>query len=405
MTEGEPQTSEVVRGASRLAFDAIEQVSLLVEQMHANISAASPALGKGTDGRTRGITGLVYGGVRLGNSISRSILDQALKILPSQNLATLASPSSPHSDAARSALNGVMGDTLFETENPLAIPMRLRRQGQPLTLDRDALTHSIPEASGKILIVVHGLCMNDRQWKRDGHDHAAELAREGGYTPVYLNYNSGRHVSENGRDLASILERLVEAWPVPVTELSVLAHSMGGLLTRSAVHYGGEAGHRWLATLRRIAFLGTPHHGAPLERGGQSFTSGLEFSPYTAPFARLTWLRSAGITDLRHGNLLDEDWHAHDRFETKGDMRRPLSLPPDIECYALAATTGKIRGNLVDRLLGDGLVPVASALGQHRDVARDLGFPESHQSICTGINHMELLSDSKVYAELRDWLV
>jgi hypothetical protein len=294
--------------------------------------------------------------------------------------------------------------------------MRLRSHGRPLTLESDSLASAIPEASGKILVVIHGLCMSDRQWHRNDHDHAAALARDHGLTPVYLHYNSGRHISENGRELAALLERLVDAWPVAVSELSVMAHSMGGLLTRSACHYakGDAKGHadrnsadsrpRWLAVLRRIAFLGTPHHGAPLERGGQSLVAALGISPYTAPLARLGWLRSAGITDLRYGNLLDEDWHPHDRFASTGDLRRPVSLPEGVECYALAATTGKIRGDLNDRLLGDGLVPVASALGWHRDATRSLAIPETRRAVCYGTNHMDLLSAPEVYAHLSNWI-
>ena len=416
MIEAELKRSEVARGTSRLLFDAVEQVSHIVEAMHANIAAASPPLGKGTNGRTRGIPGLVYGSTRLANGVSRSILDRALGFLPVQPSSSLAQPQA---DAVRSALNGVLGDHLLATANPLAIPMRLRRNGLPLTLESGSLSVAIPEANGKILVVVHGLCMNDRQWNRNDQDHASALARDRGYTPVYLHYNSGRHISENGRELAALMERLVDAWPVPVSELSVLAHSMGGLIARSACHYaartaaqaadqnpektGAKSGTRWLAALRRIVFLGTPHHGAPLERGGHSLVTALGMSPYTAPLAKLGWLRSAGITDLRYGNLLDEDWQSHDRFASTGDLRRSVSLPEGVECYALAATTGKLRGDLNDRLLGDGLVPVASALGLHRDETKSLAIPESQRSVCYGANHMDLLSDAEVYAQLRDW--
>ena len=203
--------------------------------------------------------------------------------------------------------------------------------------------------------------------------------------------------------VAALLERLVDAWPVPVTGLSVLAHSMGGFVTRSACHYAAEAKHRWLGSLRRIVFLGTPHHGAPLERGSNSFLTALGLSPYTAPLARLGWLRSAGITDLRYGNLLDEDWQPHDRFASTGDRRRFVSLPEGVDCYVLAATAGKLRGDLNDCLLGDGLVPVASALGQHSDATKALRIPESNQSIFYGTNHMDLLSDRDVYTQLKLW--
>jgi hypothetical protein len=114
-------------------------------------------------------------------------------------------------------------------------------------------------------------------------------------------------------------------------------------------------------------------------------------------------LRSAGITDLRYGNLLDEDWLQFDRFASKGDLRKSVSLPDGVECFAIAATTGERRGDASDRLLGDGLVPVASALGRHREVAKTLRIPESNQSIFYGTNHLELLSDRDVYAQLKNW--
>lgn len=401
MSEVELERSEVARGASQLVFDAVEQLTHIVEAMHANIAELSPPIGKGTNGRTKGLTALVYGSTRLVNGISRSILDRALCFVPAQGASTLALTRTA---AARSALNGVLGDHLLATTNPFVIRMRLRSDGRPLALRREALAASIPEASGKILVVVHGLCMNDRQWKRMGHDHGAALARDRDYTPVYLHYNSGRHVSENGREFASLLEQLIAAWPVPVTELSLLTHSMGGLVTRSACRYGAEAGHRWLAALRRIAFLGTPHQGTPLERGGHSLMTALGISPYTAPLARLGWLRSAGITDLRYGNLLDEDWQSSHRFAFVGDRRQIVSLPEGVECYAFAASKGKRPGDLNDRLLGDGLVPVASALGRHRDPARALAILESRQFVCYGANHMDLLSSPEVYARLRDWV-
>ena len=129
----------------------------------------------------------------------------------------------------------------------------------------------------------------------------------------------------------------------------------------------------------------------------------LGISPYTAPLARLGWLRSAGITDLRYGNLLDEDWQGRDRFAPTGDPRQPVPLPKGVECYALAATIGQSSDDLNDRLLGDGLVPVASALGRHGDATKALPIPESHQWISYGTTHWDLLSDPGIYARLRDW--
>jgi hypothetical protein len=299
------------------------------------------------------------------------------------------------------ALNGVLGDHLAATGNPLAIVMRLRREGKPLELTRDGLVRAVPRPGGKIVVLVHGLCMNDRQWTRRVHNHGTALARDLGYTPVYLHYNTGLHVSTNGRALAELLEALVAAWPVPVEELAIVAHSMGGLVSRSAHHCGTRAGHAWTRRLRKVVFLGTPHHGAPLERGGQWIHLLLDQTPFIAPVARLGKIRSARITDLRHGSILDEDWQGRDRFAHGTDVRRPVPLPDGVQCFAIA---GRSAAHLGGRLLGDGLVPLASALGRHDDPRFALAFAESHQWIAYDTGHFDLLGRPDVYERMRAWL-
>ena len=194
------------------------------------------------------------------------------------------------------------------------------------------------------------------------------------HSPVHVRYNSGLHTSQNGRELSAQLEQLVTHWPAPIEDLSVVAHSMGGLLIRSALHYAEEETLRWPGHLKNIVSLGTPHHGAPLERVGNWVDVVLGSTPYTRPFSMLGQLRSPGITDLRHGYVLDEDWQGHDRFHRRADDRQVVPLPEGVTCCAIAATTAARRKALADRLIGDGLVPLRSALGQHSDAKRDLGI-------------------------------
>ena len=404
--------ARALRGAAKLATEATTGLTDLIEAVHARI-ASVPGLPGPADGRTRGITGLVYKTVRgvtraVGGSVDTLLGALSPMLAQRAGAGTDLDPSalpSPERDALLAALNGVLGDHLARTANPLAIRLAFRHGGRALPMLRKALAAALPEATGRPLVLIHGLCMNDLQWRRsNGHDHGAALAQALGFTPVWLHYNSGLHVSTNGRALANQLEQLLAQWPHPVERFAIVAHSMGGLLARSALHYGRAAGHHWPHRLDDLAFLGTPHHGAPLERAGQDIDTLLSATPYAAPFARLARLRSAGITDLRHGNLVDEDWKGGDRFEGTTDRRQAIPLAAGPRHYAIAGTLAQAEGDLKDKLLGDGLVPVASALGKHRLAKRALKFVPGHQRVFEQVGHMKLLSEPAVFEQLRDWL-
>lgn len=390
-----------LQGVGRLLVDAVTGVTDIVEEMHRNIAGLSPIVGRAPAGRTRGITGLVYRNVRRVTGVVGSRLDMALARLAP--LITGVGVSPARREAVLAALNGVLGDYLVASNNPLAIPMRLRRHGRPLTLDRDALSRDVEHPAGRLVVLVHGLCMNDLEWERDGHDHGASLERELGFSALYLHYNSGLHISTNGCEFAESMERLVQAWPVPIDELVIVGHSMGGLVARSACHHASREGHAWLRRLKTLVFLGTPHHGAPLERAGNWAHILVAISPYTAPFARLGALRSAGIRDLRHGNLVDEDWVRTPKAH-RHDPRTFVPLPSGVRSFALAASRQPRPSRTGRNPVGDGLVAVNSALGVHRNATMTLPIPDARKAVCHGLHHLELLSSPEVYEQIRNWL-
>lgn len=418
-----------IQGLAQLATHASLGVTGLAETVQGNVyKAVAKFFGPlgarfvdaapGSSGvKPAGITGLVYGGVkgltRLAGGTVNAVLSGVAPLVRQR-------PSSHRREAMLSALNGVLGDHLLNTANPLTISMRLRHEGQPLTLEKSALAQRLPQATGKVLVLIHGLCMNDLQWHSHGeagvlhpaHDHGLQLATELGYTPVYLHYNSGLHTSVNGQQLAALLEQLIKAWPQPVQELTLLTHSMGGLLARSACHHAAQAGQAWPAQLKNLVFLGTPHHGAPLERVGNWVDTQLGRQAITQPFAKIGQIRSAGITDLRYGNVLEADLLNIDRFKRVPDTRQILPLPAGVACYAVAATTvahgpgslAPMRQALSHKMVGDGLVPLESALGLHEEPGRCLVFAPEKQWIAQGMNHLELLTRPEVGRQLVQWL-
>ncbi len=407
-------SSTDLRAATLLALEATHAITRMTEGVHQSVWRTLGAPSGETTAQTRGLTGLIYQSIQAATRlVGQGVTGALARLEPLLQRVEGTADDSPERIAFVAALNGVMGDRLQASANPLVMSMTLHIQ-ELVAPDSKALEANLPlkdqmsGATSRLLLVIHGLCMNDLQWttQQGGQrvNHAQALAQALDYTPVYLRYNTGLHVSQNGHALATALEQLVQNWPVPLTELSVLVHSMGGLVARSALHYATEDGLQWPALLKNIVFLGTPHHGAPLERAGNWVDVILGSTPYSRPFAKLGQLRSAGVTDLRYGHVLDVDWQGHDRFRRKPDSRQPVPLPEHVACFSVAATTAAQRSKLADRLVGDGLVPLHSALGHHDDPTRQLLFAPERQHIVYRTNHMQLLGSPAVTQQLLRWL-
>ena len=404
-----------LRGASRLAVDATLGLTSLVENLHHNIMRVPRPLGAVSEQPTAGITGLVYRSIRgvtrlVGGSLD-ALLGQVVSSLGTPAAAVPDGSAAPAAAAAEreaviAVLNGVLGDHLAATGNPLAIPMTLRHDGQALTLQAQALAQALPQARPRVLLLLHGLCMHPRQWRRNGHDYGAALAAEAGCTLLHLHYNSGRHVSTNGLELADRLQSLQQAGRCRWKRSVVLAHSMGGLLARSAYRQAGTRGDTGAALGQEVVLPGhTAPRCSPLERGGHWIDRLLGASPYTAALSRLGKLRSAGITDLRHGSLLDEDWVGSDRFAHGHDTRTSVALPAGVACFAMAGVLRRGNGELSDQLLGDGLVPVDRRTGPPQASRPDLAFDAGRQWVGQGLSHLDLLGHADVGAQLRAWLL
>ncbi len=381
-----------LQGTAKLTVDAVKGVTNIVESLHSTIASFTGIIGDPKK-NAKGISGMVYRNIRKITDAFGDGIDVMLGKLSD----TIGDKQSFRSrEAIIAATNGVIGDYLHKHDNPLAIQMNLRRDGQALS--KDEIAELIEQANGKVIILIHGLCMNDLQWQRNNHDHGQALAEESGYTCLYLHYNTGKHVSENGKELALLLEQFAK----PDLSFSILAHSMGGLLARSACYYAQRAHQKWLKHCDKIIFLGTPHHGALLEKGGNWLNTMLKVSPYTEPFTKITNIRSCGITDLRHGNIIDEDWNQHGRFEHNKDKRTYVPLPDNIKFYAIASTTSDKEDSLfAAHVVGDGLVTVDSALGIHKDF--DLKIPEENKWLGRDIGHIELLENDEVYQVIKKW--
>lgn len=391
---------DVIEGLAQLATAGVVEVTDLIETLHREIVLRP--LGLHTPENIErwhyGITGRVYGLIRqlmqaYGKNMATSLRLINKKLGREQQRRMLPDPIK----MVVNALNGVMGDHLVHQGNPLSLSMILYdRYGQP---QRGELT-------GRVVILVHGLCMSYLSWHPGQNMGLGEsiLYTMPDTTVVYLDYNTGRRISQNGRSFSRLLEELVERNP-GITEIDLIGHSMGGLVSRSALFYGKQDCMQWVSTIDHLICIGSPHHGAVLERIGFFLHDILAKLPFAGSLAHLLDLRSAGIIDLRHGSIRDDDWeHLQGRLGMPEDYRRPAPLPSTVKAFLIAGSIDtEPKNNFAASFIGDGLVTVDSALGEHEG-DHTLNVPEGHKAIFYGINHMELQYDERVREQVIQWL-
>ncbi len=398
-----------IRAVSDLAGEATSVLTSLVRGMHAGIAgrvfdsigpSATP-----TRAIHNGITRAVYTGVDRGlRGASRVAGVLAAEAWGNEVDEALESRTDTVG-AALAAVNGIYGDELTDHDNPLAGAMVIRHGGRPVALTTDALVDAYPAATGRVVVFVHGWCMTEYAWSRlprdtdDARSYGERLRDDFGYSPILLRYNTGLHISVNGRTLADILDLLHDQWPVPITDLVLVGHSMGGLVVRSACHYGAEQEHAWAGAVSRVVCLGSPHLGADLEKGVNIASWALAKLPETRAIAALLNARSDGVKDLRFGACLDEDWLDADPDELMRDRCQEAPFLPHATYHYVSST---VTPRLLGMLAGDHLVRSKSAAGLGR--SRRVPFQADDGLILTGLNHFDLLNHPLVYAKLRDWL-
>lgn len=378
-------------GARHLIADGVHGATTRVQEMHRAIArrvfgalervpATRPAAAI-VDASHGAIATGVYEAIRTVNALVRVLGDAAASARPPA-VAASAAEGGARGRRLRAALNAAFGDHLARTRNPLAIAMCVVPAGETVEGDR-------------LAVFVHGLGHDETAWRRYGESYGTRLAERHGIVPLYVRYNTGLRVAENGRRLAALLEETVAARPTPVGTIALVGHSMGGLVARSACHYGRASGHRWVGRVQQVVCLGSPHLGAPLERAADAGIALLRRSAVTAPLATVADGRSAGIKDLRVGSVADDAQLGRDPGST---------FVPGIRYHWVGATLARDAGSIAADLVGDLLVPLSSAAGHHQRAERAVPFRPDDGLVVTGVHHLGLLGDSVVYAQLEAWL-
>ncbi len=416
------------KGTIDLLFDAVEETTDLVERTHASVAERSVrpfavveplATVAGAVRGTHDITAkVVYKTIRAVTRGVKRLVDAGAAPFAGTTSGGLDTPLRSDAkgrlswwmDHTEGMLNGLVGDHLNKRRNGLDLGMSLRHQGCLVPVERAVLKQAFPNATGKLCVFVHGLKCTEWVWSTEAErfygDPAANfgtlLKADLGFTPFYVRYNTGRHVSENGRLLSTLLTQLIEAYPREVEEIVLVGHSMGGLVVRSAAHYGQARGEPWMRELRHIFCLGTPHLGAPLPKATNLVSNVLgtfETAGTQVP-AQILNARSAGMKDLQFGYTLDEEWQDKDPGTLLADHRRSVPFVDGVGYYAIAATLTRDPAHPMGHLLGDWLVRPRSAAGHASEPARRIPFRSVR--IFNGMNHFHLANHPDVYAFIRE---
>lgn len=394
--------------AGRLSGDVLGGVVGMVADVHSAVShrvgQALPPGAQPVNDIQAATAGAIYSLVRHAHRAVPRAVTQVTSLAAGEDL-----PSISDSTVGRTVLpvvNGFHGDYISAQHAPLAVPMAVRVAGHDLPLRHHEVAEAFPQASPDLVVFVHGLVGDDRNWQfgqdAPGDNYPQRLAADLDITPVLVRYNTGLHISDNGRLLGELIEELVACWPVPVGSIRLVGHSMGGLVCRSACYQGDQRGMRWTGLTTAVVTLGSPHRGAPLEKAVNVVDWLMRRIPEAEPIGRPLAVRSAGVKDLRYGALVEQDWLGHDPDEFLRDRCTEIPFLPQATYYWVAASVTADRNSPIGRLVGDGLVRLPSASGAGHGKA--ITFDIDNGVHLGGLNHMTLLNHDAVYEQLLNWL-
>jgi len=415
------------KGTRDLVFDGIEAVTDLVQKTHTEVAqrwTKRAGLVQGVQPIAESVHTAHMAGAALNYETVRVVsrgVGAVLRAVTDPFLPEAEERATPlREDAVGSlpwvidhlecSLNGFVGDHLARQGNRLDLGMHLRHEGRAVS--PDALSSLISNARPKVCVFVHGLSATewswvvyaDRMWGDSGTCYASKLEDDLGYTSLFVRYNTGRHISENGQALSELIDEVCAHYPVPIEQIVLIGHSMGGLVARSAAHEANCSKAGWIERLQQVFCIGSPHLGAPLEKGAHLLSAVLQRIPAagaTVPAAVIN-SRSEGIKDLRHGYTTEDEWRDTDPNALFTDNRQDVPLVDRVTYTAIASTVTQDPNHPAGQLLGDLLVRKPSASGEAPEPKRNVGFHV--RQVFSGMNHLHLANHPDIYAKIQEAL-
>ncbi len=372
-----------------LAGDLFDQATARIHEFHRAISdkpiaMVNAALGPAAKPVTtvhNAITDFVYGSVRaVGWSVLKAGAFSLKMAAPVMQFKPETDRFDRNLDAVASAASGLLGDKLAASGNELAPVMGFYKDRQKLPADAMELAGLYPDAQSHLVIFVHGLCCNEDCWwmyakHNDGMSYGDFLQMQGGRTALYIRYNTGLQIRTNGRRLMSELKALVAAWPVKVERITLVGHSMGGLVSRVLIDEAQRKSPELMRLIEDLVCIGSPHEGAPLARISAKGEKLLDAFDLSRPISKVLGVRSRGVRNLEQGL-----------------GTTPVSRYTDVRVHLIGSTVGTFEQPGIAETVGDGLVQLSSSLSAD-------AVPQA-ASAYEGRHHMHLLNDAKIREQL-----
>jgi len=346
-----------------------------------------------------------------------------------------------------SGANGLLGSKIPEK---LSYPAELGFRYQGENVSSSELAYILNKQKGRkkqeLMVFTHGLMVDDTCWYGINFSMPGAFESNFGISTVNIYYNTGRHIWQNGRDLALALENLYNNLPDTTLKLHMVGFSMGGLVTHSALSYAYENNFNFINHLDKVFLIATPHRGAPLEKIAQGLRLFLDELPEYLPikyvgkglkkifqnikiddktslspvgdtsdffirelpsfYIRLPGyivdFRSEGILDLRHGYISEEESRQDKEGGGLKSYKKPIPALPWVRYYAVTGSIFNLSTEDPSTLSNDGMLTSASAANIGPD--DNFFFVENNRyKRLPGLSHFVLPYSSKVYEVLSRW--
>ena len=253
-------------------------------------------------------------------------------------------------------------------------------------------------ASGlkQAILFIPGLFCDEKVWidkeKKEKKIGIASELRRKGYYPIYLRFNPGLNIYQNGQNLSNLLNNLYEV--DPNFSYNIVSYSQGGLFLRSALYYIESSKNNWKQNVQKAISIACPNAGSYIEKAGVRLVNFLNTVPMFGAqlFTLISNMRSDAMKDLSYGIIRKEDSQNLTSF-LKGEKKLYFGELDDVDCYQIYSLFTEKKH--LKYWFGDGAVEKSSLEYLSDLVYKKKNNPEKRIICLKGLSHLDIIYSFK----------